>query len=138
MERREINEKKKEYLNKYHETKKREKRILDEIERLRMDKMYPSLVINDMPHTTGHNDLSDYMVKVDEQIQKLNEELSKKAGIYEDITRRIGKLKSGDEQDVLFLRYISGMKWEEIAVKMEYSHKHIYKIYGRALNNFEI
>ena len=31
-----------------------------------------------------------------------------------------------------------GMKWEEIAIKMEYTYRNIIKIHGRALSNFTI
>ena len=138
MEQWELNEEKKEYLRGYQEARKREKRIEDEIQRLRADKMFPSLLIDDMPHGTDKKDLSDYAAKLDEQIRELSKELDDKAKIYNDITKRINKLGNSVEQDVLTHKYIAGMSWQEIAEEMGYSRQHIHRLHGRALNNFEI
>ena len=43
------NEKKKTYLKSYRESVKREQEILEEIQRLRMDKMFPSVANDGMP-----------------------------------------------------------------------------------------
>ena len=43
------NEKKKEYLKSYGKALRREQRILDEIQCLRLDKMFPSIVQDGMP-----------------------------------------------------------------------------------------
>lgn len=43
METWELNEKKKEYLNGYRDAKRREKRILEQIQQLRLDTMFPCL-----------------------------------------------------------------------------------------------
>ena len=45
----EENEKKKEYLKSYQRAVKRERDILEEIKRLRADKMFPSVVNDGMP-----------------------------------------------------------------------------------------
>ena len=55
------NEEKKEYLRSYRRAVKREKDILDEIQRLRTDKMFPSVVNDGMPRGSSQSDLSDYM-----------------------------------------------------------------------------
>ena len=62
----EENEKKKEYLKSYRRAIKREQDILDEIQRLRLDKMFPSVVNDGMPHGSSHSDLSDYVAILDE------------------------------------------------------------------------
>lgn len=52
----EENEQKKEYLKSYRRAIKREQDILDEIQRLRLDKMFPSVLNDGMPH--GSNELT--------------------------------------------------------------------------------
>jgi hypothetical protein len=47
-------------------------------------------------------------------------------------------MEDENEKDVLTYRYLRGMKWEEIAIKMEYTYRNIIKIHGRALSNFTI
>ena len=55
-----------------------------------------------------------------------------------EITDKIERMDNEDEKDVLMYRYIRLMKWEDIAVKMEYSWQHIHKIHARALKNFQL
>lgn len=135
LEQWEINEKKKEYLRRYVRSKKREKRIEEEIQRLRMDKMFPSVVSDDMPHGTDQKDLSDYIVLVDQQIDLLKAERLEGIKIYADIEERIRKMQDDNEQEVLRLKYIRGMTWEEVAVEMRYTFQHTHRIHKRALKN---
>lgn len=134
----EENEQKKEYLKSYRRAIKREQDILDEIQRLRLDKMFPSVVNDGMPHGSSHSDLSDYAAILDEQIELLKEERLEKVRCYQKIERQIWQMKNENEQEVLRLRYILGMKWEEVAVKMGYSWRQIHRIHSSALLNFEI
>ncbi len=134
----EENEQKKEYLKSYRRAIKREQDILDEIQRLRLDKMFPSVVNDGMPHGSSHSDLSDYAAILDEQIDLLKEERLEKVRCYQKIERQISRMENEDEQEVLRLRYILGMKWEEVAVKMGYSWKQTHRIHSSALKNFKM
>ena len=138
LEKWEENEQKKEYLKSYQYAKRREKRIEEEIYRLRMDKMFPSLVYDDMPHGTAQKDLSDYAALLDEQIRELKEERLERVRIYTDIEKRIKGMEKDTEREVLRLKYLTGMKWEEVAVEMGYSWKHIHRIHSSALNNLRM
>ena len=132
------NEKKKEFLRRYRRAVRREQEILDEIQRLRADKMFPSVCNDGMPRGSSQTDLSDYAANIDEAIEELKEERLEKIKIYREIEIRIRCVKDEDEQEVLRMRYIKGMKWEEVAVKMNYSYRGVLKIHGKALENFEI
>lgn len=134
----EENEQKKEYLKSYRRAIKREQDILDEIQRLRLDKMFPSVVNDGMPHGSNHSDLSDYAAILDEQIELLKEERLERVRCYQKIERQIRQMENEDEQEVLRLRYILGMKWEEVAVKMNYSYRRTLDIHGKALLSFKI
>ncbi len=132
------NEEKKEYLRSYRRAVKREKDILDEIQRLRSDKMFPSIANDGMPKGNSQSDLSDYIAILEEQIELLKAERLEKARCYQKIERQISQMKNEDEQEVLRLRYITGLKWEEVAVRMSYSWKHIHRIHSSALCNFKM
>lgn len=132
------NEEKKEYLKSYRRAVKREKDILDEIQRLRSDKMFPSVVNDGMPKGSNQSDLSDYIAILDEQIELLKVERLEKARCYQKIEKQIRQMGNEDEQEVLRLRYITGLKWEEVAARMSYSWKHIHRIHSSALCNFKM
>ena len=134
----EENEQKKEYLKSYRRAIKREQDILDEIQRLRLDKMFPSVLNDGMPHGSNHSDLSDYAASLDEQIEFLKEERLERVRCYQKIERQIRQMENEDEQEVLRLRYIKGLKWEEVALKMNYSWKQVHRIHSSALKSFKM
>lgn len=134
------NEKKKEYLRSYRTHVRRVQRITAEIEELRAMKMYPSVKDNDgMPHGSGgQGDLSGYAADLDQMIQELIDEQYLRIKTYQQIARQIKKLRSENEKDVLFYRYIKGLDWWEIAEKMGYSERQVHRFHGKALAHFEI
>ena len=127
------NEKKKEYLKSYQRSAKREQDILEEIRKLRMDKMFPSVVNDGMPKGSSQSDLSGYAATLDGLIEKLKKERLEKIQHLRNIEDQIGKMQDEDEKRVLRLRYIKGLKWEEVAVEMGYSWKQTHRIHSQAL-----
>ncbi len=134
----EMNEQKKEYLKSYLRARRREEDILEEIQRMRMDKMLPSVVNDGMPHGSRQTDLSDYAAALDEMIEDLKQERLKRVQRQQEIERRIRQMKDEDEQRVLRLRYIKGLKWEEVAVEMGCSWRKTHNIHSYALKNINI
>lgn len=134
----EENEKKKEYLKSYQRAIRREKEIEDEIRQLRLDKMFPSVVNDGMPKGTNQSDLSGYAALLDEQISKLIRERYERAKLRADIENSIRAMSNEDEQSVLRLRYIKGLKWEAVSSEMGYSWKQTHRIHSRALINFKM
>lgn len=134
----EENEQKKEYLKSYRRAIKREQDILDEIQRLRLDKMFPSVINDGMPHGSSCSDLSEYIVAIDEQIELLKEERLEKIRCYQRIERQIRQMKNENEQDVLRKHYIKGLKWKKIAEEMGYCEKQIHRFHSAALKKFKM
>lgn len=132
------NEKKKEYLKSYQRSAKREQDILDEIRKLRMDKMFPSVVTDGMPKGSSQSDLSGYAATLDDLIEKLKKERLEKIQHLRKIEDQIGKMQDEDEKRVLRLRYIRGLKWEEVDVEMNYRWTQMHRIHGKALKNFKM
>lgn len=134
---REENEQKKEYLMGYQMASRQLARLQEELYELRMNKIAPSATHDGMPHSGGGSDLSDYAAKVDELEKKIMKARYRKIQTLKKIRDRIEVLKSENEKDVMVYRYIRGMKWEDIAVKMGYTWQHVHKIHSRALKNFK-
>lgn len=138
MDQKTENEKKKEYLKSYRDAVIAETQIKEEIDQLRMDKMFPSLVQDGMPHGSGASDLSAYAAKLDELLSELEEQMNERIQLRREIVRKIECMESETEKAVLRYRYIHMLKWEEIAVKMHYGYRNILKVHGRALEHFEL
>ena len=132
------NETKKEYLQSYRYAVIAETQIKEEIDQLRMDKMFPGLIQDGMPHGSGGSDLSAYAAKLDELLGELEEQMNERIQLRREIVRKIECIESETEKAVLRYRYIHMLKWEEIAVKMSYTWQHIHRIHGKALSHFEM
>ena len=124
---RDENEKKKEYLKRYHSAVLAEKAIQQEIDELRMDKMYPMLIQDGMPHGSSCGDLSEYAAQ-----------LEKRISIRREITQKIEQMQDETEKTVLRLRYIHWLRWEQIAERMGYSPEHVQRIHKKAVGNFKM
>lgn len=131
------NQKKKDYLNGYRDAKRREKRILDQIQRLRSDKMFPAMQYDDMPHGTDISDLSDYAVKLDELMTDLKQERLEAITRYTEIYRQVKKVRDEREQEVLTYRYLQMERWEDICRIMRLSWMHTHRIHSKALENLK-
>ena len=132
------NEKKKEYLWGYQKTKRQLERLEEELAELRLDKMCPSVIQDGMPHASGGGDLSGYAARVDALERKILKARYKRIQRFKEIRDRIERLEDENEKDVLVYRYIRGMKWEDIAVKMNIGYRHVLRMHGKALENFKM
>lgn len=136
---REENNRKKEYLRKYLEAKRMQEVLEREIDVLRLDRMIPGSPAQDgMPHGSGGGDLSGYVARLDELDRKLRAQMYKKIQLRAEITEKIDAMSDETESLLLRLRYIHGLKWEEVAVKMDYSWRAVHKIHSKALEHFKI
>lgn len=132
------NDKKKEYLWGYQRAKRQMERLEEELAELRLDKMCPSVIQDGMPHASGGGDLSGYAARVDALERKILKARYKRIQRFKEIRDRIERLEDENEKDVLVYRYIRGMKWEDIAVKMNIGYRHVLRMHGKALENFKM
>lgn len=134
------NDLKKEYLRSYRDHVRRVHRITEEIKELReMMSSCKAINYDGMPHGSGgQGDLSGEVAQIQGMIDDLKKERGLRIMTYQDIVRRIKKLKSRNEDDVLFYRYIKGMEFWEIAERMGYSERHVTRIHGKALVHFQL
>jgi RNA polymerase sigma factor (sigma-70 family) len=131
---------KKEYLRGYRTNRRRINRIDDEVTELR--ELAASVKATDysgMPHGSGNQkDLSDELARIDTLEKRLEQEREKCVESYISIENLIKSVKNEDENDVLFYRYIKGLRFWEIAEKMDCSEQWVHKLHGRALGRLKI
>ena len=134
----EENDRKKAYLKRYHAAELAEKEIREEIDDLRMNKMFPALIQDGMPHGSSCMDLSEYAAQLDELLTELKDKMEQRIRIRREITQRIEAMQDETEKTVLRLRYIHWLQWEQIAERMGYGWTQVHRIHGRALTNFKM
>ena len=126
----------KEYLQQYRHATLAARQIEQEIEELRASVGVQGLKLDDMPKGTNQSDLSGYAVKLDALERKLEKQLIKRLKLREEITRRIERQENEMDRVILRMRYISFLKWEEIAEELAYSERRVYQMHGAALQRF--
>ncbi|WP_270294074.1 hypothetical protein [Enterocloster bolteae] len=132
------NEKKKEFLMSYQKEKRRVRRLEEQLEELRRNKMSPSVTNDGMPHGTDKKDLSDYAVKVDEIEQELVAARYSRICAFQEVQKRIEAMEDEREKDLLTYRYLKGLKWEEICVRMDYKWRQVHRIHAMAIKNLKM
>lgn len=132
------NEAKKEYLQSYKKYKQKAKRLEEQLEELRLGKMFPSMGMSDMPGAHNQKDLSDYMVQYDRIETNIIKARKDAILRYEEVRQQIEQLEDENEKRVLTLRYLKSYGWERICVEMEYSWRQIHYIHSRALEHFNM
>lgn len=133
------NEKKKQFLMSYLQAKRDVERIELQLAELRLNKLTPSMAPDDgMPHASNISDLSEYAAKVDELEHKLLQRRYRRIRAFKKVQSAIEKMENEQEKTLLTYRYMVGLKWEAIAVKMGYSWRKIHYLHGNALEHFKI
>ena len=138
METWELNQKKKDYLNGYISARRREKRLLEQIQQLRLDTMFPCLQGDGMPRGSSQSDLSNYMERRDELEDELKKEMLNAITEYENIHRAIRRMKDEEEKEILERKYLMRQTWERIAEELDCDRSTAIRKHGNALENFEI
>lgn len=127
---------KKEYLKSYKDAVIAAKVIQEEIDELRLDKMYPSVISDGMPHASTCSDLSSYAAKLMELEEKLVAARYRRIKLYTDILDRIEGMQDEKEKNVLRLKYLHCKNWDEVAKYTGYTSRQVYRIHLIAINNF--
>lgn len=81
-------------------------------------------------------DVSDKIARLDELIQDTNREWDELIEMREQAKALIAKLESATQQEVLTKRYIQNKRWEQIAVELNITWRHTFRIHRAALKEF--
>lgn len=128
----------KEYLLRYQAVKREIEDLDYRMAQLRLKYAAPSAIeYSDMPkaHNTEH-DLSEYVAKMDEMTDYMISKYTRLRDIEVDIYKRVDQMQDQTERDILRTRYIDGLTWDQIALKLGYSRRNVTRIHGRALLHF--
>lgn len=133
------NEKKKVFLQNYQVAKRDVSRLEEQLAELRIGKMSPSCDIGDgLPHAHNATDLSVYAEKVDELEREIMEARYQRILAYQRVRSCIESLEDERGKMLLTYRYIRGLKWKEICVRMDYKWRQVHRIHAMALKNLKM
>lgn len=89
---------------------------------------------SDMPHGGGSDKVQTAAVEVAELTDKLNRKLHQAIMVQENIKKLLESLDDIKLRQLMSYRYINGMRWEEIAVRMDFNYCWVLRLHRKALN----
>ena len=83
----------------------------------------------------------DAMPRISKHLQECREELNREWDELIDsrnkVKQVINQITDGQYRDVLNLRYINALPWEQIAVELGYSWRQVHRLHKKAITEFE-
>lgn len=128
----------KEYLRQYRLMTARIRNREHDLAELREERESISINLDGMPHGTS---LSDKTARLAAQLADAEEEIielrSEAWSIRMEIVRTLNRIQTPEYNTLLYLRYIEGKTWEQIAVEMHYTFRHTTRLHGDALREVD-
>lgn len=134
------NEQKIRYLSRYRRLNARIDRLLEEKSRWRELALKITPALSQAPGGGGNGSGSPIerpMDKVLEIEREVDKEIDELQIVRQEIRETLNQLDDENLKLLMEYRYIDGMTWERIAVKMNYGFQWVCKLHGRALNQLD-
>lgn len=127
------NERKKEYLMSYLPCKRMVENLENQLEELRIKKMYPGMNMGDgLMHGSRTADMSDYMAAEEKLIEDILKKKSEYLRKYTEIHNTIHDLDV-IHAEVLNLKYLNRLNFTDICKRIGYEKTKVYQLHGEAL-----
>lgn len=101
----------------------------------KVNKITPTL--SDMPKGSGGNDRSKIIDSYLDMIAELEKEIRYLREAKREVEFLISTIDDWGVERIMRLRYIQGMQWEEICVKVNYSWRQVHYLHADGLNKIE-
>ena len=129
----------KEYLGRLRSLELRLLSSANEIENLtNIATTITSAINSDGIHTTGttSDKLGNCVAKIVDLQHEIDADMRNLEEVRKEIIDSLDNVSNGKHRELLRMRYVSHMTFEEIAVAMDMSWRWIIKLHGRALQEF--
>ena len=99
-----------------------------------------TVTYSDMPKSPNRDGsrMEDAIIKIIDLEAEINQDMMKLVELKKDIIRRIKAVDGAELKTILELRYLSYMRWEEIAIELGYGIDNVYYLHRKALDNIKI
>lgn len=128
------------YLGQAYRIDQRINSKIEQILSLRELATQATATLSDMPHSATPNirSMEQTIAKMVDLENEINYDIDGLIDLKSDIVRLIKSIDNPEYKTLLELRYLCFKSWEQIAVKMEYDIRYIYKLHTRALEKCDI
>lgn len=131
------NDDKKKKLKSYIHANDKINDLIDEIELLRSKALKVTPTLSDMPKGSGSSDKSGVIDKYLDMVSDLEREIKRLYETKREVEYLISTVDDWTVERVMRLRYIDGMKWEDICCKINYSWQGVHNLHNKGLNGIE-
>ena len=131
------NDDKKKKLKAYIKASEKIQDLIDEIADLqsKVQKVTPTL--SDMPMGSGVSDKSTIIDTYLDMIEDLNTEVKRLREVRREVECLISTIDDWTVERIMRLRYIDGLRWEDICCKVNYSWQWVHKLHAQGLDYIE-
>lgn len=138
MTEKELCQRAKDYFSQIQKTDRLIQRLTDTVDTLRSSLISQNYKLKpDKIQTSGAKDtLGETIVKIVALEDDINARINELVDLKGDALNRISNVSDKDQQNILIARYVSGEKWERIAVDLNFSMRQVHRIHGSALIDF--
>lgn len=132
-------EEKKEWLRRYRKAAQLERMKLDEVEQYRAAAEHVTQVLSGMPGGAGDGQaLPRAVERIMDAMQEANIQVMECQQIRKEVMDTIAQTADMQDYGILYMRYIGGMKWEQIAVKIGMDVSRVYRRHKTAVKALDI
>lgn len=128
------------YLKRYINLDREIERKLEEVARLRAELTRITPVYTTEPKGGGsiRGKTESLIAKIVDLENELDADIDRLVTVRDSIRMAIESVEEDRERLLLQYRYIDGLTFEEIAVLMNYSWRHIHRLHSQALSNLNL
>mgnify|MGYP002541867008 CR=1 FL=1 len=126
----------KEYLGQAYRLDQRITSKLDQVASLNELATKCTSTLTGMPRNPnrGTSTMADAIAKIIDLQAEINSDIDDLVGLKQNIVTLLKRVDNPEYQTILEKRYLCFMTWEQIAVDLNYSVHHLYKLHNAALD----
>lgn len=132
-------EEKKQWLRRYRRAARMEKMKLDEVEQYRSAAQRVTQVLSAVPGGAGDGQaLPRAVERIMDAMQEANAQVMECQRVRKEVMDTMAQTVDMQDYGILYMRYIGGMKWEQIAVKIGMDVSRVYRRHKKAVQALDI
>lgn len=125
----------KEELRKFYSLRREADQLRDEVAELKAIAASCGGGLNGMPRAPGaHSKVEDLVIRIDEAVSKYEARIIKIIDLQIRIEEAIERLPTA-EQMLIRYRYLDGLTWEEVCVRLGYAWSQTHRLHAKALKD---
>jgi len=130
----------KEYLNQAYKLDLRIDTKIKQLDNLKDLAVKCTAALSGIPHNPSRSKtrMADTIEKIVDLQNEINTDIDRLIDLKREIVQVIKSVPDPEQQTILEKRYLCYLSWEQIAVDMNYSIQHIFRLHDKALENIKM